>query len=90
MEFISRVSAHAGQDSELCLSAHGRLPRTLLNLHDMCMYMCIPRPCGVGGRMINVLYGHLAPLRAMRRTCNTSDAAKLARSWQQGIHLPGW
>ena len=29
MEFISRVSAHAGQNRELCLSAHGRLPGTL-------------------------------------------------------------
>ena len=29
MEFISRVSAHTGQNLELCLSAHGRLPGTL-------------------------------------------------------------
>ena len=29
MEFISRVSAHVGQNHELCLSAHGRLPGTL-------------------------------------------------------------
>ena len=29
MEFISRVSAHMGQNGELCLSAHGRLPGTL-------------------------------------------------------------
>ena len=26
---ISRVSAHAGQNRDVCLSAHGRLPRTL-------------------------------------------------------------
>ena len=29
MEFISWVSAHAGRNRELCLSAHGRLPGTL-------------------------------------------------------------
>ena len=29
MDFISRVSAHAGRNRELCLSAHGRLPGTL-------------------------------------------------------------
>ena len=29
MKFISQVSAHAGQNRELCLSAHGRLPGTL-------------------------------------------------------------
>ena len=28
-EFISQVSAHAGQNRELCLSAHGHLPETL-------------------------------------------------------------
>ena len=33
MEFISRVSAHAGQNCELCLSAHGRLPGTLRYVH---------------------------------------------------------
>ena len=34
MEFISRVSAHAGQNCELCLSAHGRLPGTLRYMHS--------------------------------------------------------
>ena len=29
MEFISRVSTHAGQNRELCLSTHGHLPGTL-------------------------------------------------------------
>ena len=29
MEVISWVSAHAGQNHDLCLSAHGHLPRTL-------------------------------------------------------------
>ena len=29
MEFISRVSAHRGQNCEVCLSAHGCLPGTL-------------------------------------------------------------
>ena len=35
MEFISRVSAHAGRNRELYLSAHGRLPGTL-------RYTCTP------------------------------------------------
>ena len=33
MEFISRVSTHAGRNRELCLSAHGRLPGTLRYIH---------------------------------------------------------
>ena len=34
MEFISRVSAHAGRNRELCLiSAHERLPGTLRYVH---------------------------------------------------------
>ena len=30
---MSRVSTHAGQNRELCLTAHGRLPRTLQCVH---------------------------------------------------------
>ena len=33
MEFISQVSAHAGRNRELYLSAHGRLPGTLRYIH---------------------------------------------------------
>ena len=29
MQFMSLVSAHVGQNCELCLSVHGRLPGTL-------------------------------------------------------------
>ena len=36
MEVICQVSAHAGQNCKLCLSAHGRLPRRLQYLQK-CM-----------------------------------------------------
>ena len=56
--------------------------------------MCIPRPPGGGSWMVNVQYGHLAPITVTGHPWAAFDAAKptltSAQSWKHGINVPGW
>ena len=52
MQFISRVSVHAGRNYKLHLSTHGHLPVTL---QYVCMYVCMYEACGATLVICNVI-----------------------------------
>ena len=97
MGFISQINIHTGQNSELCSSAHGLLPRMLqyIKITKLEYHYCIARYMGTSDCVMDAS-GHLLwSLPTINRYCvfsfwfSTFCCNTLVMSRYCTIHIPG-